>query len=72
MADITMSTSQSALYLEATDPRQDAQLRAHFAAHLRNPGRRVSPEEIGIQMVHGPEGSYVTAVLKAPIAKPKA
>ncbi|MDR3734661.1 MAG: HEPN domain-containing protein [Acidobacteriaceae bacterium] len=72
MADITMSTSQSALYLEVTDPLQDAQLRAQFAAHLRNPGRRVSPEEIGIQMVHGSEGSYVTALLKTPIVRPKA
>jgi HEPN domain-containing protein len=71
MADITMSTSQSTLYLEVTDPLQDAQLRAQFAAHLRNPGRRVSPEEIGIQMVHGPEGSYVTALLKTPIARPQ-
>lgn len=34
-------------------------------------GARVSPEEIGTQMVHGPEGSNVTALLKTPIAKPK-
>jgi hypothetical protein len=70
MADITMDMSQSALYLEVIDPLQDAQLRAQFAAHLRNPGRKVSLEEIGLRMVHGPEGSYATAVLKVPIAKP--
>lgn len=70
MADITMDISQSALYLEVVDPLQDAQLRTRFAAHLRHPGRKVSPEEIGLRMVHGPEGSYASAVLKAPIAKP--
>ncbi len=51
MADITMDMSQSALYLEVIDPLQDAQLRAQFAVHLRNPGRKVSPEEIGLSRV---------------------
>ncbi len=69
MADITMDVSQSSLYLEVSDSLQDAQLRAQFATHLRNPGRKVSPEEIGLRMVHGPEGCYATAVLKVPIAK---
>jgi HEPN domain-containing protein len=69
MADIMMSLSQSALYLEVTDAVQDAQLRSQFALHLRYPGRKVSPDEIGLRMVHGPEGSYATAVLKVPIAK---
>jgi hypothetical protein len=39
-------------------------------AHLRNPGRKVFPEEIGLKMVHGPEGSYATAMIRRPIAKP--
>jgi HEPN domain-containing protein len=71
MADITLDLSQSALYLEVTDAVQDAQLRRQLEAHLRNPGRKVSPEEIGLKMVHGPEGSYTTAVLRIPLAKPK-
>ncbi len=70
MADIMMALSQSALYLEVTDALQDTQLRSQFALHLRYPGRKVSPEEIGLKMVHGPEGSYATAVLKVPIVKP--
>ncbi|HMG86738.1 MAG TPA: HEPN domain-containing protein [Terracidiphilus sp.] len=70
MADLTMDLSQSALYLEVTDPRQDAQLRAQLAFQLRNRGRKVSPDEIGLTMTHGPEGSYTTAVLKVPVAKP--
>jgi HEPN domain-containing protein len=71
MADITMGLSQSALYLEVTDALQDTQLRSQFTLHLRYPGRKVSPDEIGLKMVHGPEGSYATAVLKVPIVKPK-
>jgi HEPN domain-containing protein len=70
MADIVMDLSQSALYLEVTDALQDAQLRSQFALHLRYPGRRVSPDEIGLKMVHGPEGSYATAILKVPVVKP--
>lgn len=70
MADIVMKVAQSSLYLEVTDPVQNAQLRSQFALHLRYPGRKVSPEEIGLRMVDGPEGSYATAVLKVPIAKP--
>jgi hypothetical protein len=70
MGEIMMDQSRSALYLEVTDALQDAQLRRQLAAHLRNPGRKVSPEEIELKMVHGPEGSYATAVLRRPIAKP--
>jgi hypothetical protein len=57
MADITLDLSQSPLYLEVTDAVQDAQLRRPLEAHLRNLDRKVSPEEIGLKMVHGPEGS---------------
>jgi hypothetical protein len=70
MADIMLNSSESALYLEVTDAAADARLRAQFAVQLRNPGRKVSPEEIALKMVHGPEGSYTTALLKAPISKP--
>lgn len=71
MADITLDLSQSALYLEVTNAVQDAQLRRQLAAYLRNPGRKVSPEEIGLKMVNGPEGSHTSAVLRIPMAKPK-
>jgi hypothetical protein len=70
MADITMVLAQGALYLEVTDALQDTQLRSQFALQLRYPGRKVSPDEIGLKMIHGPEGSYATAVLKGPIVKP--
>jgi hypothetical protein len=71
MADLSMDLSNSALYLEVTDPKHDAQLRGQFLLHLRNPGRKVSPEEIGLNMVHGPEGSCATVILKAPVAEPE-
>lgn len=70
MADITMKLPQSALYLEVTNALQDTQLRGQFALHLRYPGRKVSPDEIGLKLIHGPEGSDATAVLTVPIAKP--
>lgn len=70
MADITMKLSQCALCLEVTDALRDAQLRGLFALHLRYPGRKVTPDEIELKMVHGPEGSYTTAVLKVPTVKP--
>jgi HEPN domain-containing protein len=70
MVDITIALSQSALYLEVTDPQQIAQLRAQLMFQLRNRGTKVSPDEIGLKMTHGPEGSYTTAVLKVPIVNP--
>ena len=70
MADVTMDVSQSALYLEVTDPQQDGQLRSQLMFQLHNRGRKVSPDEIGLSMTHGPEGSYTTAVLKVPMRKP--
>lgn len=71
MADISMDLSNSALYLEVTDPNHEAQLRGKFLLHLKYPGKKVSPEEVGLRMVHGPEGSYATVMLKAPIAGPE-
>jgi HEPN domain-containing protein len=67
MADVAMDPSYSALYLEVTDRNEDAQLRGLFLLHLKNPGKKVSPEEVGLNMVHGPEGSYASIMLKAPV-----
>jgi hypothetical protein len=53
IVDITMDRSRSALYLEVSDALHDARLRRQFQQQLRNPGRKVSPEEIGVNMVHG-------------------
>lgn len=70
MADLVLAPSSSALYLAVTDPKEDAQLRGQFLLHLRNPGKKVSHEEIGLNMVHGPEGSYTTVMLNAPVLRP--
>jgi HEPN domain-containing protein len=63
MADLQLDELTSSLYLEVMDPREDARLRQLLIAHLRNPGRRVRPEEIGLSQTDGPEGSYLTAML---------
>jgi len=60
----------SALYLEITDPAEEAMLRGRFAAHLRNPGKRVSPDELGIKQMDGPEGGYLTAMISRKINRP--
>jgi hypothetical protein len=70
MGDMQLDMSQSAMYLEVTDPRQDAQLRYRLSVHLRNPGRRVTPEEMGLSIVKGPEGSYATAMLRMRVERP--
>jgi HEPN domain-containing protein len=64
MMDMALDDEVSALYLEVTDPKEDGRLRQILIAHLRNPGRRVRPDEIGINQVDGPEGSYVTAMIR--------
>lgn len=64
MVDKWMDMGQSAMYLEITDPRQEAQLRAQLVAHYRNPGRRVTPEEVGLKSESGVEGSFTTAMIK--------
>ena len=68
MLDLKLDdAATSSLYLEITDPQEDARLRQIFMAHLRNPGKLVSPEEIGIRQVDGPEGSYLTALISRKI-----
>jgi hypothetical protein len=64
MADISMDVAQSALYLEVTDQLQIAELRNRYEFHLKNRGRLVRPEEIGVQMASGIEGAYTTSILK--------
>jgi len=72
MLDLKLDdAATSSLYLEITDPQEDARLRQILMAHLRNPGRRVRPEEIGIRQVDGPEGSYLTAMISRKIGPSK-
>lgn len=71
MVELMVPSSQSALYLEVTDPRRDAQLRRQLAVHMANRGTKVSPEEAGVRTVHGPEGTYTTALLRTPMSRIK-
>jgi hypothetical protein len=61
MADIVMHTAQSSMHLEVTGAAENERLRLRLMVHTRNRGKRVSPDEIGLKMVDGPEGSYVMA-----------
>ncbi len=61
LMDIRVGLEQSALYLEVTDSDEIAILRQRYENHLRNPGRQVQPEDLGIEIASGPEGSYTTA-----------
>ena len=70
MVNMLLDTAQSALYLEVTDPHRDGELRNRYLAHLRNPGKKVSQEEMGIKIVDGPEGSYATALIRARLPRP--
>ena len=63
MMDIAMKAEQSAMYLEISDVNEIQRLKRRLAFHMRHRGRRISPDEIGVKMVNGPEGSYVTATV---------
>jgi HEPN domain-containing protein len=72
MLDLKLDeAATSSLYLEVTDQQEDARLRQVLMAHLRNPGRRVRPEEMGIRQVDGPEGSYLTVTIRRKIGSSK-
>jgi hypothetical protein len=60
LMDITVGLDQSALYLEVKDSTTLAILLQQYEAQLRNPGKKVMPEELGIEIASGPEGSYTT------------
>lgn len=70
LADVKLDISHSALYLEVIDTAQDARLRHQLVAHLRNPGKKMRSEEIGLKRVHGPEGSYSTVLISTSVTKP--
>jgi hypothetical protein len=63
LMDVRVDLGQSALHLEVKDPNEIAKLRIQYDYQVRHPGRPVQPEELGIQIVSGPEGSYTTGSL---------
>jgi len=60
LMDVRLGLDQSALYLEVMDSNKIVTLRQRYETQLRNPGRKVEPEELGIEIASGPEGSYTT------------
>jgi HEPN domain-containing protein len=65
MFDISVDFSVSALYLEVKNEEERAALQREFDSFIRQPpGHRATPEEVGIKIDSGPEGSYTTALLR--------
>lgn len=71
LMDVRLELDGSALYLEVTDSDKIAVLRQRYETQLRNPGRRVNPEELGIEIASGPEGSYTTGSFRVERSKIK-
>jgi hypothetical protein len=63
MMDLSLDLEQSALYLEITDLEEVNKMRALYEVHLRNRGKKISPEVVGLKITSGPEGSYTTGLI---------
>jgi hypothetical protein len=65
MLDISVNFSVSALYLEVKNQDELAALQREFASFISHPPvHRATPDELGIKIDSGPEGSYTTALLR--------
>jgi HEPN domain-containing protein len=64
MADIRLKVKYGRLYLEETDSAEIHKLQQMYATHLRHRGQPITPSEIRLQQSSGPEGSYVSSVIK--------
>jgi len=62
MAETVVKNLYSSFYLEVTLAHEIRTLQERFDFHVRNKGREVTHEEIGLKMASGPEGTYATAV----------
>jgi HEPN domain-containing protein len=67
MMDIVRDMDQSSLHLEVSDPQKVAQLEEVYRFDLQRRGKKVKPEELGIKITSGPEGSGVTGYIQAGI-----
>jgi hypothetical protein len=65
MFDVRVHPSESALYLEVNDREELTAIQEEFDSFANQPpAHRATPEELGIQIDSGPEGSYSTALLR--------
>ena len=69
MADLHLNVLESSLYLEVRDPAEEQRLRHTLLTILRSPMRRVTPQQVGLKMENGDEGTYSTMMLKVPRPK---
>jgi len=64
MMDFVRDLDQSSLHLEVRDVQQVEQLRRLYQLHLQMRGEERKPEDLGIEITSGPEGSYVTGYIQ--------
>lgn len=64
IAEQTIGLDQSALFLEVTDDATLRTVRQRYEYQMQNRGKSVKPEDLGIKIASGPEGSYITGSYK--------
>jgi hypothetical protein len=69
MMDVLLDLNQSSLYLEIKDAQQVEALRRLYQLHLQNRGVERKPEDLGIQITSGPEGSYTTGFIQTKVTE---
>lgn len=69
VVEMSVGLDQSALYLELKDRRQIDAMRWTLERRMQT-GQRLKPEDLGIQIASGPEGSYTTALIRIEVRKP--
>jgi HEPN domain-containing protein len=69
LAEIKMNILESSLYMEVTDLADETRLRLLLIRILRNPGVRVTPEQVLLHTVDGNEGSYTAMMLTRQLSR---
>ncbi len=74
VVEMPVALNVSGLYLEVTDERRAAAMRWKLEYHMRH-GERMRPEDLGVEIASGAEGSHTTAMLRMRVhpdaAKPR-
>jgi len=64
IAELVLEQEVSSLYLEISDPRQNAELRTQFDELRRICQTPIDPKDVGMSVHSGPEGSYAGGMMR--------
>jgi hypothetical protein len=64
MAELVLDQETSSLYLEITDARESAEMKAHFEKLRQRCQTPIDPNEIGMGIHSTPEGSYAGGMMR--------